>query len=245
MEMYQLSKLKKVPSLTHGFSEAKDGNMSSNWGEREQVLKNRKKFLSSLGIRPEDSVAMFLEHGMDIALIGESSKGQEALAVDCLITKSKNVFLFVLTADCLPVVFYDASRKLLGLAHVSRINTPLMFVRKIIERFQKEGSRPEDIVVAIGPGVRRESYVFDRDELAKRIAGDGWKDFLISLPDGKTGIDLVGYNIHQLISAGVLRENIEVADVDTITDENFLSHYRSGFTGEPEGRMATVVGIAN
>lgn len=253
--MYKLRGLKKFSNLIHACSEKSDGNMSFRWGEKEEVLGNRRKFLGSLGIRPRDSVAMFLQHGTEIALVDpphskimwgmdESSCGEEALTADCLITKSKNVFLFVLTGDCLPIVFYDPFRKLVGLAHVSRINTSLLFVRKIVRRFEEEGSRPENITVVIGPGVRKKSYAFDRDELAKRVAGhDGWKDFLISLPDGKIGIDLVGYNMHQLVSAGVLPENIEVAEVDTIADKNFFSHYRSRKTGEKEGRMATIVGF--
>lgn len=254
--MYQLPRLKKFPNLIHGFSERQDGNMSFRWGEKEEVLRNRKKFLRNLGVLPEDSVAMFLQHGTEIALVDESSCGKEAVTVDCLITKSKNVFLFVLTADCLPIIFYDPAQKLVGLAHISRINTPLMFVRKVIEHFGKEGSRPENIVVGIGPGVKKESYAFDYDELMKRIAKyDGWKDFLVSLPaspklqrgesDERTGIDLVGYNTHQLVSVGVLLENIEISEKDTISDKNFFSHYRSRKTGEPEDRMATVVGMRN
>src|SRR3989344_7050185 len=127
--------------------------MSFRWGEKEEVLRNRKKFLNNLGIRKSDSVTMLLQHGTEIAFVDEFSRGEEAVMVDGLITKSKNVFLFVLTGDCLPIIFYDPVRKLVGLAHVSRINTPLMFARKIVERFEKEESQPENIFVAIGPGV--------------------------------------------------------------------------------------------
>lgn len=252
--MYQLPGLEKFPELVCACSDKSDGNMSFNWGERETVLKNRNAFLGKLGVKLEDSVAMFLKHGTEIAFADESSRGEEAMEVDCLMTRSKKVFLFVLTGDCLPIIFYDPVQKLIGLAHISRINTPLIFVKKIVGRFKKEGSRPENIVVGIGPGVRKESYLFDRDELRERTAKhDSWKDFLVSLPAspklqrgepyGKTGIDLVGYTIHQLVSAGIPRKNIEVAEIDTITNENFFSHYRSWHTGESEGRMATAVGF--
>lgn len=242
--MYQLPKLKKFPNIIHGFSDTSDGNMSFHWGKREEVLKNRKKFLSNLDIRYEDTVAMFLQHGTEISFVDEHSRGEETVTVDCLMTKTKNVFLFVLTGDCLPVVFYDPIQKLVGLAHISRINTPLMFVQKIIRRFEKKGGRPENIVVGIGPGVRKESYAFEHGEFTKRIVRcNGWKNFLVGLPDGRTGIDLVGYNMHQFVSAGVLPENIEVAEADTIVNKNFFSHYRSRKTGEKEGRMGTIVGF--
>ncbi len=226
--------------------------MSFSFGAPEEVVDNRKRFLSKLGIGFENCIRLDDFHGTDIISVDKSFKGQGVNGpnggpkADAAITAEKNLFLFLPTGDCLPIIFYDFSKRILALAHLSRINTPQMFVQKIIEQFEKAGSNSKDIFVGIGPGVRKESYLFDGDELTKRIIGHNeWKNFLIDSKNGKTGIDLVGYNIHQLVSAGINRENIEIADVDTIVDKNFFSHYRSRKTGEPEGRMATVVGIKN
>ncbi len=224
--------------------------MSFRWGEKQGVLNNRQKFLNGLGIRIEDCVAMSLEHGTDIIVVDSSFRGrgtlqpEEAPVADCCITGTKNVFLFLLTADCLPIIFYDSASGLTALAHMSRINTPMIFAEKILGSLREKGSRPENIIIGIGPGVRTKSYIFDHDELIKRTAGHtGWKDFLVRMPDGRTGIDLVGYNILQLVSGGVSKKNIEIAQMDTITDERFFSHYRSRVSGESEGRIATVVGF--
>jgi len=243
--MYQLNNLKNIPGLVHGFSDIKGGNMSFIWGEREKVLSNRKAFLDKLGIKFEDSAAMFLKHGTDIMSVNEFSRGEEAMPADCLITKSKNVFLFVLTADCLPIILYDSVNGILTLAHLSRINSLKRFLFKIIQKMESEyGSKPENLIAAIGPCIHKESYIFSKEELKKRIPDEKiFNGFIADLPDGRKSIDLVGYNLEQMVLTGVKKENIEISRIDTAKNENFFSHYRSRFTGSPEGRIATVVGM--
>lgn len=243
--MHQLEKLKNIPGLVHGFSDIEDGNMSFVWGERKDVSGNRKAFLKKLGIKSEDSVSMFLKHGTEIMSVNEFSRGEDAMPVDCLITKSKNVFLFVLTADCLPVVLYDAVEGVLALAHLSRINTPKNFILKIIGKMENEYKvKPGNLAVGIGPCIHKESYVFDDAELKKRVPDENvFEGFIGKLKDGKRSIDIVGYNAEKLVSAGVKPKNIEISGIDTGRDKNFFSHYRSRRDGEPEGRMATVAGM--
>lgn len=253
--MYQLDKLKNIPGLVHGFSDIKDGNMSFVWGEREEVLKNRKAFFDKLGVKPEDSAAMFLKHGTEIASVSETSKGEQEIPVDCLITKSKNLFLLVLTADCLPIILHDPINGVLALAHLSRINTPENFITKVIERMKSEcNAQAENIFVGIGPCIQKKSYIFSGDEFEKRVPDEGvFNGFVSDLPGGPLrlngsetsgkSIDLIGYNVEQMVSAGIKKENIEISDIDTERNMNFFSHYRSVRSGEPEGRMATVVGM--
>ncbi|MDO8664626.1 MAG: polyphenol oxidase family protein [Candidatus Liptonbacteria bacterium] len=243
--MYQLDKLKNVQGLIHGFSELKDGNMSFVWGEREKVLSDRKAFLDKLGIKFEDSVAMFLKHGTEIMSVNEFSRGEDAMPVDCLITKSKNVFLFVLTADCLPVIFYDPDNGVLALAHLSRINSPKNFLLKIIQKMESEySSKPGNLIAAIGPCIHKESYVFIKEELKRRIPDEkAFSGYIADLPDGRKSIDLVGYNFEQMVLTGIKKENIEISGIDTAKNEEFFSHYHSRLTGSPEGRIATVVGM--
>ena len=243
--MHQLNNLKKIPNIVHGFSEIKDGNMSFVWGDKEEVSRNRKVFLEELDVKPENCAAIFLKHGIDIAIVDEFSRGEEKIEVDCLITKSKDVFLFVLTADCLPVILYDPIKGVLALVHLSRINSPQNFIRAVVEKMKSEyGVQPENIIAGIGPCIKKESYIFPSEELKKVIPDEKvFEGFILDLHDGRKIIDLVGYNVSQLVSAGVRKENIEISEIDTFKNKNFFSHSRSRANGEPEGRMATVVGM--
>lgn len=243
--MYQLDKLKNVKNLVHGFSDMKDGNMSFSWGARETVLRNRSNFLDKLGIKSEDCAVMLLSHGTNVGLIDELSRGKEQADADCLITKSKNVYLFVLTGDCLPVIMYDPVESVIALAHMSRMNTPEELAGKIVKKMKSEyGVKPENIIAGIGPCIDKESYVFSAEELRKRVPDERvFNGFIAGVPDGAKSIDLTGYNVREMISAGIKKENIEISGIDTAKDENFFSHYRSRQNEAPEGRMATVAGI--
>jgi len=252
--MYQLDKLKNIPGLVHGFSDIKDGNMSFDWGESDSVIKNRSTFLSRLGINSADCIITRtrMSHGTEIEIVNSSLKGRGInlsasgdADVDAMMTSDKNLFLAILTADCLPVVIYDPIKKAITLVHLSRINTPKNFARNVIDKMKTEyNSISEDIVVGIGPYIHKESYLFEKAELEKVIPNrKNFGRFILDLPNGKAAIDLAGYNVEEFISAGVLNKNIEVSEIDTATNTNFFSHCRSRLAVEPEGRMLTVVGM--
>lgn len=252
--MHQLEKLKNIPGLVHGFSEIKDGNMSFDWGDENSVIKNRIVFLSGAGIDPKDCVITRtrMSHGTDIEKIGGTMKGRGMRApvsgdadVDSFMTNEPGLFMAILTADCLPVILYSLDKKALALAHLSRVNTPLNFIGDIVRRMKSEyGVESADIVAGIGPCVHKESYVFGREEFEKRIPDERvFGGFISDIPGGKKAVDLVGYNVRQLILSGVKEANIEISSIDTAADKNFFSRCRSRLIGENEGRMATVVGM--
>jgi YfiH family protein len=249
--MYQISELKKFPELVHAFSTKKEGNMSFLWGPKNDVLKNREKFLSQLQI-PLDAYIVLELQDKDLLLIAEekfSKKKMEshknAVAADGLITKEKNLYLFLLTADCLPIIFFDSKKKVIGVAHAGWRSTEAKIAFKTVKKMQKEfGCRAADICVAIGPAIHKNSYIF-KNPMQKKL-GDlvGWKPFLKDLPGGRTTIDIVGYNKKQLEEAGIPSQNIFISPIDTARDSNFFSHYRaSRKPSENEGRFACVVGL--
>lgn len=248
--MYQLPRLKKFPNLVHGFSNRQDGNMSFRYGLKEEVMKNRENFLGAVGVTASDCVAMEVSHGTEVISVDGAFRGRgldgasNALRADALITANPNLFLFLLTADCLPVVFYDEKKGFVALAHLSRINTQELFVQKIVEALEKMGSQRENIFAGFGPGILKDSYIFSEDEIKTRIpVPKNWGNFLIRLPDERIAVDFLGWNIRQLQDAGIPGKNIETSGIDTGSNESFFSHYRSPKTAEKEGRMATVVGM--
>ncbi len=245
--MYRLEKLSGFKDLIHGFSTVSDGNMSFRWGEEGEVIKNKEKFLAALNVDPASCVKMQV---LDDAIVkeadseeaGRSMQKEYVLEADALITDRRGLFLFLVVADCLPTIFFDEKRSVVSLAHLGWKSTDKKLAPTVVG-FMKEhyGSNPADIVVGIGPGVKKESYRFPNP--LKRELRAEWKPFLDCSTDGFTAIDVVGYNRRQLIDAGVREEKIFVSDVDTITSRDFFSHYRAQRTGEKEGRFAAVVGM--
>ncbi len=233
--------------LVYSFSTVADGNMSFKWGEGREVEANKERFLGSLGIPLASCVQMQI---LDDAVVREVAPGEagvslrkdHVLEADALVTDKKDIFLFLVIADCLPAIFFDGKKSVVSLAHLGWKSTDKRLAPAVVAFMEGHyGSSPADIVVRIGPGVKKESYRFP-NPLQKELNA-GWKPFLDYSADGFTAIDLAGYNRRQLIDAGVREENILVSDVDTITSRDFFSHYRARRTGEREGRFAAVAGM--
>lgn len=245
--MHQLPRLKDRENLIHGFSSRSDGNMSFRWGSEEEVLRNREAFLKKINLTIGDCISLRLDHGEDIVLVersscGEGMKSYGGIKTDALITKERGVFLFLLTADCLPIIFYDPVVKVLSLAHLGWKNADKRFTEKIVKVLvNQHGADPKNLLVGIGPGIHKESYIFTKP-VNKEFTTD-WGGFLIDLPENKLAIDIVGYNRKQLLESGVPPENIEISDIDTAQSQDFFSYYREVRTGEPQGRFATIVGM--
>lgn len=196
-----------------------DGNMSFLHGERSEVLQNRKKFLTWVNFPLTDCVCMRANHGVEMVEVGLNDGGrgvdsiETAPQADALFTRDPNVGLFLLTADCVPLIMTDVKNSILVLAHVSRKNALLSFPALIVDRLrEKYAVDPAQLIVMSGPFIQAESYYFD----------------------------LVDAICEQLLSRGIQPDNLQLSSVDTFSSPSLFSHSRSFHTGEPEGRMATV-----
>lgn len=229
-------------NIIYGISKVSDGNMHFKYGDAEIVTGNRKNFLNKLGIPLDKCVGTLLIHEDGIfkaSNVDTSYCATEDKEGDAFITKEKEVFLFMKVADCLPIILFDPIKNVL-VAHCGWRSTDKKLAQKVIEKMTEAyGSKTSDILVAIGPGIHKESYI--KDPKTKIIPD--WKSFVSELENGQVKIDLVGYNKHQLIETGVPKENIEISPVDTAQDEEYFSHYRSSRNGEQEGRFCVVVGM--
>jgi YfiH family protein len=231
-----------IDGLIIGVSTVMDGNMSVKWGDEVKVIGNRKRFLKKLGLKYEDCVLASLLGGVELNVVGEKDKNKY-IEGDALITKEKGVGVFMVTADCLPVVMFDPTKKILALVHLGWKGVDGKLAIKVIKRLRDLGSRPEDIRVWVGPGVRKGTYKkWEKgwDEFVQIIGENKkeWEDFIEDTDDGKKTLDLAGYVLKQLRDSGVTY--VEVSPIDTFTDKNYFSHHRAFFTKEPEGRFATV-----
>ncbi len=160
--------------------------MSPAFGDWKVVTHNRKAFLKKHGVSLDDVVVMQGAHEEEIVVVGSSDtvkkKGEEAtLVAEALITKGKGVVLFLLTADCLPIAFVDPKKKVIALAHLGWRPSERNLAQKVIHKLVKEfGCDPANILVSVGPGVHKESYVFENpvqvfENLRPNCEPDRWE----------------------------------------------------------------------
>ena len=156
---------------------------------------------------------------------------------DGIVTDLPGLLLMTLHADCLPLLFYDRAKKVIAVTHAGWRGTAKRIGSKTVGEMRRSfGSRPEDIIAAIGPGISLCCF-----EVGPEVPEEFRKTFPqidecgYQKPNGKYMLDLKKINRIQLEEAGVGR--ILVSEYCTkCRGDIFFSHRRDhGRTG----RMAS------
>lgn len=157
---------------------------------------------------------------------------------DWLVTNQKKIGLGVLTADCLPLVFYDKIHQAVGIAHAGWKGTVAHIGQKVIEVMKKNyGSNPADLQVFFGPSARPCCYEVGA-EFEQYMTDEQLCTSLVKR-DGKLFFDNACYNTIELLRAGVTKQNFNYKyHVCTICNNSFHSYRRSG---KKELCQATIV----
>jgi len=158
---------------------------------------------------------------------------------DGLITSRKNVFLGVVTADCLPVIFYDKKSEIVGIVHAGYKGILKGILKNMVLSFKKLGSDTKNILVAIGPSIGVCCYDVSIERVEMFVnAFEGIKTHKIR--NGKYFLDLKNIAKQSLISEGVSENNIEVSNICT---KDYIKDFFS-FRGEGRivGEFVTIVG---
>jgi copper oxidase (laccase) domain-containing protein len=222
-----------------------DGNMSFRAGMKKEVIDNRTHFLEKFGIAPHEHVAMCCDHGDKITLVDHDHFGvgvfepEDQLQSEVLVTQRKHLALFLLTADCLPLSLYDKTTQTIALAHISRKTLVDGLIQKTMTFLHSElGVVPQNLLVSIGPHIKKESYVFPLPLQEEQAFLKNYTE----IKDGFAHIDLLGISVAQLGALGISKEHISVSPIDTGTSDSYYSYYRMKKNGEPNAaRMATIL----
>ena len=164
---------------------------------------------------------------------------------DAIVTELSGLPLAVLTADCLPLVIYDPSRRRLATVHAGWRGTVQSVARAAVDRLVEAGSEPDGLVVAIGPSIGPCCYEVDApviDRLRTAFPG-GWEHWVTPTGPGKWMLDLWAANEDQLSAADVDRSMIDNPRLCTACNlDRFYSYRREGSTRL--GRTGRLVALA-
>ena len=148
---------------------------------------------------------------------------------DALLTRQPGLTISIRTADCYPILLADPVAGVVAAIHAGWRGTGAHIVEQVIERLRSEfGTKPEDIVAAIGPGIGGCCYEVGED-VARRFGMDR---------AGK--LDLAAENLHQLVEAGVQRAHVDSIGACTRCDAQRFHSWRRD--GEHAGRMISFIG---
>ncbi|HEY1161239.1 MAG TPA: peptidoglycan editing factor PgeF [Terracidiphilus sp.] len=275
---------KKTSWLWHGFSTRKGGASRAYCAEgapgelnlgftdvdaRETVARNRRLLAEAVtgdAATPLITLRQIHSSVVVLATAGDAAR-ERPWKGDGLMTDEPGLLLGVQTADCIPVLVADRKRRAVAAFHAGWRGTVRRIVENGVGRMRLEfGSRTEDLVAAIGPGIGAccyavgeevlssfESQFAYSDELFREVcASDPVRTrypvlFLTQRAPGHSPIgpslhlDLVEANRRQLLAAGLKPRSIQVVGGCTSCQpELFFSHRAS--QGHA-GRMLSVIGI--
>jgi YfiH family protein len=204
------------------------------------VMQNREKLTKRLGLASNHVIYMNQIHGSDVKIIDHIP--EDVPTCDAMITNQHQVALAVLTADCVPLLFIDNQQYAIGAAHAGWRGTVAGIATKTIEAMQLNyGSKPQNIKVYIGPGIRECCYDVGSEVITEIKSKIPNCQNVIYTNNDKCMVNLQQANINLLIEAGVLAENISTATdcVCCMNDQYFSYRADNGQTG----RLASLVWI--
>jgi YfiH family protein len=273
LEILKVEGWKQYEWLLHGFS-TRDGGISKvygrstlnlGWTKEDDpmlVAENRRRFLGAVcgehagsvlvGVKQIHSNIVRVVKTGDGALEGmlQTEEGKAVLEGDGLITDVPGVLLGVGTADCVPVLVVDVTKRVVAAFHAGWRGTVARIVERGTAIMQEQyGSQAADLVAAVGPGIGPCCYTVGeevRSEFGKHF-GYAKELFIHTADTGEIQLNLWEANRRQLLNAGVAGANIAMMGECTAcarSQNGALRYFSHRAEHGIAGRMLNVVGVA-
>lgn len=210
------SQFHQFPFILHGFG-------TKYFQEREL-----NQFCQSYNLKP-----VFLKQQHSDCIHWLEKEPNCLLEGDALITSHPGLVLIIKTADCLPVLMLDPTKRIIAAAHCGWRGTSMRLLEKLVDFLVRQlNCYPENLHVVFGPTISAECYEVGEDvkEVFNR-AGFSCKDALFKPNPDRPGyffFDLRKANREQLFVSGIKAEKIEEIEICPHCHQHFLSRRRDG-----------------
>ena len=239
--------LEAAGMVVHGFSTRLGGvsegiyssmNVSFTRGDQEEAVReNYRRLGAAVGFSCENLVCSDQTHTTNLRVATEEDRGKgftrrkDYTDVDGLVTNVPGLVLATFYADCVPLYLVDPVRRCIGLSHAGWRGTAGKIGKKTAELMTEQyGSRPEDLLAAIGPSICQSCYEVSEDVIEKfREAFDErfHTELFYEKGGGKYQLNLWRANELAFLEAGLRPENIAVTDVCTCCNPALLFSHRA------------------
>jgi len=165
---------------------------------------------------------------------------------DALISDLSNILIGVKTADCVLVLLGDVKNRAFAAIHAGWRGTVESIAGKAIEKMRANyGTKPQDLVCAIGPAAGCRNYEVGKDVIdafEEKFSTCG--KLFVETRKNHALINLHLANKEQLINSGVPEENIFTAPFCTMERTDLFFSYRKekNLYGKT-GRLLSVIGL--
>jgi len=251
--------------VIHGVSTKELGNMSFDRSRQGRAPGNFQAFVKTLGINPKKSAVCILpaqhtaiiahvskknDHGRIILTpdrkeikewgVGNLNFSQELpdydQGTDAAVSKSRNLYLALLHADCTPILLYDPQTHYFGLVHSGIIGAVTSILPATVNYLKYHCHvNANNLLAYIGPCICAECY--------NPTKSRHWQHLEPKLSLMGKCFDLKFHLFNQLLKVGLVKSNIELTKYCTACSNNlFFSNHISADVAT-EGRQMSIIGL--
>lgn len=197
-----------------------------------QVQHNRQQLQEELQL-PEAPMWLTQVHGNRIIELKETMDTTDFTA-DASFTKCKNKICAILTADCLPLLIYDAEQEQVAAIHGGWRGLHAGIITHTVKALK---TSPASLLVWLGPAISAENYAVGEEIFEKFLKLDKQFSHAFLKKQGQWLLDLYKIATIQLMNAGI--KKIYSENFCTYRQTDLFYSYRRD--GQHSGRMATLI----
>lgn len=249
--------MEQAGGVAHGFSTRLGGVSQGMWAslnlgvsrgdDPDHVRENYRRFLAAVGAQGPRMAQSCQVHGSHVRVITQADVKEDpyekvSYEADGLVTDLPGVTLVIFSADCLPILYYDPVRQVVGAAHAGWRGTAADMAGAVVRKMEEVyGCQPQDILAAIGPGIGPCCFETHEDVPNAMMAAFSTPvlQYLHIQENGKYSVDLKGINSMRLEKAGLLPEHIGICDQCTSCHQKLFWSHRC--VGTNRGSMAAAI----
>ena len=232
--MFYSKKLKKIKQIKHcffsrrkGFSQGIYKGLNCGRGSKDKkanIKKNLDYVAKKMDVGRGKLILMHQTHSNKVVEVKKNNYTKKVIA-DAMITKMKGLALGVVTADCVPIILYDAKNEIVGCIHAGWKGAFLGVIKNTISKIKKISS-DNKIYACIGPCIGKKNYEVNNDFYKMFMAKSRNNKIYFSNKNKTKKL----FNLRKFVTNKLVKANIKVDQVDRDTfaeKSNFFSYRRS------------------
>lgn len=203
------------------------------------VMERRQQLADQLGFDLIRALMTVQEHGANVVTFHRqrTEGGQCVFDTDALATDVPGQAILTYHADCLPLLFLDASRGVVAGAHAGWRGSLAGVATQVVQALHLAyGTEPDRLEVLVGPGICSKCYPVGSEIAQQFSARFGRENRYLRRAGGDVRLDIEAIVRLQLEDEGVAPSQILSAGWCTREDDRWFSH-----RGRRAGRFLSVV----
>ena len=207
--------------------------------EYEKAVNDYKKLATLVGIDYIDIAKPNQAHTKNIKIVEKKVNGNEPdfnlkeyEQIDGLVTDKKNIALATTNADCILLLFFDPTKRVIANVHSGWRGTLQRISVETINKMKSQyGCNPEDIICCICPSIRKCHFKVHKD--VQEPFYNEFKDLKeideIIVPvygEERWSIDTVKINEIILVQAGLKKTNIIDCGICSVCNSDLIHSFR-------------------